>query len=99
MREVRNPSTWRDQVSDAPLSADPEVIDKLRSKPDAHPDDALDVCGVRVKGGFNYQRKCYQLFGKLIKLEGDEVIVASTLDQETLWFGSVDEYHQMWSVD
>lgn len=99
MREVQDAAAWREYVFDAPLGVDPEVIDALRSKPGSHPDDALDLCGIRLKGGFDCVRSRYRLFGKLAKLQGDEAVVVSTTDNETLWLGTVESYHQMWCVD
>ena len=99
MREVRDAAAWREAVFDAPLVADPDDIAVIQAKPGSHPDDLLDVWGIHVKGGFDRVTSSYRFFGKLAKLEGDEVLVVSTSDEETFWVGTRDEYHRMWCVD
>jgi hypothetical protein len=99
MRQVQDAAVWRDVVLDAPLVADPDDIDAIRAKPGSHPDDVLDVLGVRVKGGFDDATRRYRFYGKLAKVEGDAVTVVSTVDKETFWIGTVAQYHQMWCTD
>jgi hypothetical protein len=99
MRQVQDAAVWRDVVLDAPLLVEPEVYDAIRSKRGAHPDDLLETCGVRVKGGFDSARSRYRFFGKLAKLEAGEAVVVSTIDHETLWLGTAEEYLRMWCVD
>lgn len=98
MREVRDAAAWHEYVLDAPLGADPEVIDAARAKPGSHKDDVLDVCGVSVKAGYQNGRGA-RFFGKLVKLEGGEAVVVSTIDKETLWLGTSEQYFRMWCVD
>jgi hypothetical protein len=112
MLKVQSEDLWLEANLEPPLAIDPAEYEEARSRPDAHPDDLLDLPGIRVKGGYR-DREGYAFYGKLVKFRGDplswnltgyeqvkdDVVVMSTLDRETVWFGSVDDYHAMWCVD
>jgi hypothetical protein len=110
---IQNPDVWREANISALDGVDPDVYDRIRSTPGAHPDDLLDQRGVHVKAVFETKRYSFVHFGVLIKFRGaplhwrtpgyetvaDEVVVVSTTDKETVWFGSVEQYLEMWCAD
>lgn len=108
MRKVVNPEDWREANLDCPLYPDDILIDQIRAKEGSHPDDLLGVLGINVKAclegrGWKYTGKLVKYRGEPLNWEGrlieDEVVVRSNVDQETLWFGTVEQYEQMWCVD
>ncbi len=106
MKVEKSTFLWEQAFLDCPFSADSGGI-KVE-----HPDDLLGIRGVHVKAA-HHPTKGWQHTGKLVKYRGaplrwvdtaervikDEVIVLSTTDRETIWFGTVEQYEQMWCVD
>lgn len=108
MRKVGSPEDWQEANLDCPFYPDDNVIDEIKSKEGSHPDDLLGILGVNVKACLEGRRWKYT--GKLVKYRGeplkwegrlieDEVVVRSNVDQKTVWFGTVEQYEQMWCVD
>jgi hypothetical protein len=101
MREIHDAARWHEACLEGAIDVDPDVYAAVRSKPGAHPDDLLDECGVRLKAGFDAAKRGFRFLGKLVKFDAttDEVVVRSTIDQETFWVGTVEQYHRMWCTD
>jgi hypothetical protein len=108
MQMVVNPEDWQQANMDCPFYPDEDLIDEIRAKEGAHPDDILGVPGIRVKACLEGSR--WKYFGRLVKYKGNalkwgdkiieyEVIVLNTQDQRTVWLGTVEQYEQMWCVD
>lgn len=106
MQPIKSPELWEELARVIPL-VDPWLYEEKRSQPGAHPDDLLALPGIRVKAAF--AGSGFQHFGKLFKFKGelfectlrtisDEAVVLS-MDRETVWLGTAEQYEQMWCVD
>lgn len=113
MRRVRDDLLWRSIFTFAPFSHDRIAALRLQETyQDFHPDDLLLLPGVCVKASYT-QGNGFAFHGRLVKFMGDDlrielpekkvitedVVVISTLDQDTVWLGGVNQYFDMWCVD
>ena len=110
MQKVLDSTYWSSAFLDCPFSPSIYEMEKVVD-PRGHPDDCLHIPGIHVKAcledsGWKYTGKLVKYGGPPLKWRGtskpevtEEVVVLSTQDKETVWFGTIEQYEQMWCVD